>query len=519
MSTLRITRPDRPGRARPDRPSRTRPIRREREALREILRLVAERAEAEAEVERARASDDDAADRDYREKRRALDDRFEGRRGRRARPTRTRRRAITDAAIAGEAAAKDEFARASRKIAAEFDAAREQARGDHAKARARADRRVRRRREAGRRPSTPPPASRSTTRPGSSSRGEARLAALFDDYRHFGLPEAPDRPRPAGPYKADDPLDKVFDRLQKLEPNLAMLEGLVIPKSMKGRRLPLALRRPVRWSWSCPLILARWARRSGCRGARRSRPSAGSSSRSSSTRSRGRQVSKFYYPLVQALVDAEALVGEARAAADERLKAERPAWPRPATRRSPKAKQKQAKAIADAEADRDERLRLINEVYARQDGRDPDQARPRDARGGRRPRQAHGRAARPARGRPSGSSTRSTGPSRRRSAPTTRPPGRRWPTRWHEGMARARADARRGRPRGRRLRPALGRPVLGRPARPRPRSRPSLRIGETRVDLDRAPRRRPGRPPADGGDRRPLRLPRPASPSPTGPTS
>ncbi len=105
----------------------------ERQALHEITRLVAERAFAESEVERTRASHDEAADRDYRERRQALEDRFEGMKAAELHEDATRRRGITDASIAGEAAAKDEFARASRKIASEFDAAREQARGDHAK--------------------------------------------------------------------------------------------------------------------------------------------------------------------------------------------------------------------------------------------------------------------------------------------------------------------------------------------------------------------------------------------------
>ena len=110
----------------------------EREVLRDVTRLVAERAALEAEIARTRTAHDTATDRDYQEKRKALDDRFLGMNAAELHEDATRRRGIIDGSIAAEASAKDEFARASRKIASEFDAAREQARSDHAKSRAKA---------------------------------------------------------------------------------------------------------------------------------------------------------------------------------------------------------------------------------------------------------------------------------------------------------------------------------------------------------------------------------------------
>ena len=115
-------------------------IDRERDTLREVARLVAERAAAEAEVERvdSTANADEPTAITRTSGRRSID-RAEGLTST-ADPheDEAKRRGITDASIASDAAAKDEFARASRKIASEFDAVREQARGDHAKAKAKA---------------------------------------------------------------------------------------------------------------------------------------------------------------------------------------------------------------------------------------------------------------------------------------------------------------------------------------------------------------------------------------------
>jgi S-DNA-T family DNA segregation ATPase FtsK/SpoIIIE len=364
VSTLRIPHSvaETPSAA-PDTPSEPRAILLEREALREVVRLVAERAFSEAEVERTRATHDEATDRDYREKRKALEDRFEGNKAAELHEDSTRRRGITDASIASETAAKDEFAKASRKIASEFDASREQARGDHAKARARAiadfDSGEK---HAGTAYSTARKPIDDATKLIESRK--ARMLELFQDYRHFGLPEPPTLPTHIrGSHKTEEPLEKVFDRLQKLEPNLALLEGLVIPKSMKGKRylwifviLALLLTVPL-------LVLLGPA--VGAPVAIGLTAVGGYLLRIQLYKLSAKQVGKFFYPISQTLIDCEALAREARASADEHYKTEKARVASVRDEALAKAKAKQTKAIADSEANRDERLRVINEVYAK----------------------------------------------------------------------------------------------------------------------------------------------------------
>jgi DNA segregation ATPase FtsK/SpoIIIE, S-DNA-T family len=344
-------------------PSDPRAIQLERETLREVTRLVAERAFAESEVERTRASHDEGADRDYRERRKALEDRFEGIKAAELHEDATRRRDVTDASIASETAAKDEFAKASRKLASEFDASREQARGDHAKARARATADF----ESGEKHAASAYATARKPIDDATKLIESRktrLLEMYEDYKHFGLPEAPTLPtHTRGSHKTEDPLEKVFDRLQKLEPNLALLEGLVIPKSMKGKRylwifffLTLLI--------TFPLIFML--------GPQVGLPVAiglitvgGYLLKIQLYKLSAKQVGKFYYPLSQTLIDSEALVKEARTTADEQYKAEKTRVAATRDEAHAKAKAKQAKAIADGEATRDERLRIINEVYAK----------------------------------------------------------------------------------------------------------------------------------------------------------
>ena len=88
---------------------------RERSALREILRLVAERADAETKVEADRKSYGTAADAEYQKTRRALIDKLVKLEAEANGADEKRRRAIVDAATSGERNAKGEFAAASRK--------------------------------------------------------------------------------------------------------------------------------------------------------------------------------------------------------------------------------------------------------------------------------------------------------------------------------------------------------------------------------------------------------------------
>ena len=227
-------RPDRAAPAPRRAPSRTRPDRgRQRGILREILRLAAERSEAEAEIERTRRlrrRGGRPANTSEKKRARWIERILSRRRRPPARPTRSRRRAIADAAIAGDAAAKAEFARSSRKIAAEFDVtAKPGPRRGHRGQDPR-DGRVRGRRAKKAWPShrRSPQAGRRHVEDHRIIR-KLRLADALRAYRHFGPPEAPTTPSP-GAYRPDDSIDKVFDRIQKLESNLVMLEGLVDPQ-------------------------------------------------------------------------------------------------------------------------------------------------------------------------------------------------------------------------------------------------------------------------------------------------
>ncbi len=218
------------------------------------------------------------------------------------------------------------------------------------------------------------------------------------------------------------------------------------------------------------------------------------------------QVGKFYYPISQSLVNLEAMVVEARAAADEALKQERLRVAGVRDEAMSKAKQKQSKTIADGEANRDERLRQINEVFARKKV----ETQTRLAREMREAVDAHDKrmAELPVQHEASVRKLEEKYQALKEKIRAHHETG--WnslATRWHEGMAGVQAAARRGPSRGRRLRPALGRPLVGRPplSQRRPADAPDRRDpGRPR----NPPRRRPGRPSAEGRDRRP------ASPSP-----
>jgi len=335
-------------------------IRTEREAVRALLRLVAERAEAEAEAERTRSEHDESADHDYREKRRTLDERYASLTEAARKEDEARRRSITDASIKGEADAKVEFARASRKIAAEFDAAREQAKTAQSRARSKAtadaeaaDRAANAEAVAARKPID-------EARKG-IDRLRARLAALHADYKHFGLPDPPSDPS-RGAYRPDDPVERIFDRLHKLEPDLAYLEKLAIPKAMKGRQnlwvyatLAVLVGAPLVWLQGLAVGLPLALVVAGV---------GGFVARGQLYKLSAAQVGRWYYPLSQAVVDAEALASDRHKEVEARLQGEREKAVQAREDAFLRAKLDQGKAVADAEAARDERLRLINEVYA-----------------------------------------------------------------------------------------------------------------------------------------------------------
>ncbi len=335
-------------------------IARERAVLADLRRLVADRAADETRVETSRANDDASADRNFERARKENAETFEAAKSSSRDENERIRKTIADEATAGEAAAKAEFSKASRKIATEFDALRERARTDYARAKSAASTAFDSGEKAAaakfveeRRPIDD--ASRLT------ATMYERLALIFADYQKFGLVEAP-KTATRETYKFDDPAGTIVERLARGEPALKLVEGLFIPRALKGKRSI--------WIFVVVfLILAYpfWAIVGGPIGLVVALALAGVAGfllRRSLFQLAGKQVGTLYYPTYQTLVDADALAAHSLAAAQTRLKEERA---RVAQRRDDdlqKAKQKQAKTVADGEEQRDDRLRKINQVYA-----------------------------------------------------------------------------------------------------------------------------------------------------------
>src|SRR5262249_34678822 len=64
---------------------------------------------------------------------------------------------------------------------------------------------------------------------------QARLDAVHQDYKKFGLAEPPTTPTRER-FEPDDPSGELLDRLARAEPDLALLEALYLPRMLKGRR-------------------------------------------------------------------------------------------------------------------------------------------------------------------------------------------------------------------------------------------------------------------------------------------
>ncbi|MHC5544604.1 hypothetical protein ACYOEI_40755, partial [Singulisphaera rosea] len=121
----------------PDTPAHDEPtiLARQREALRSLLRLVSDRAESETKLERSRTTNDNLADQEYEKTRQAHTERRQSLDNDARISDEQGRRAIIDAAIAGEAEAKAKFGQASRRIASDFDFVKERAKSDAQRAR------------------------------------------------------------------------------------------------------------------------------------------------------------------------------------------------------------------------------------------------------------------------------------------------------------------------------------------------------------------------------------------------
>ena len=336
-------------------------IRRERDTLRELLRLVAERAAAESRVEAARAAADLAADGEYHKTRESLFDHDKALRAKDQLADEQRRRLAIDEALEGEGEAKSDFARNSRKIAAEFDSVRERARGDLNRGKTDATAGY----EAGERDAARKLAEErkpidDAARLTQSFR--ARLDALAVDYRKFGLADPPTAPTRETYDKLADPVDALFDRLTKIEKPLKLLEGLIIPKALKGYRFL--------WLFVIVFLLFVYPAVQVLDGA------SGTATAAAVALALGfalktwlyalskAQVSRLFVPLSQSVVDADALAAYGRTQADVRLKDRRAKVAERREAELQQVKQKHSQTMTTGERLRDERLRGINEVYA-----------------------------------------------------------------------------------------------------------------------------------------------------------
>jgi hypothetical protein len=336
-------------------------VEQERRVLHDILRLVAERSAAEQETADTRKTSDHSADQKYHKARTDFAEKVAGLEVSYRNADQERRRLIVDAAMGGEAKAKDTFAKASRRIASEFDVCRDNAKVELHRERSAAASKF----EAGEREAASQ--FKEAKRPiddASQIIGamHERLAAVFFEYQKFGLKEPPSTPT-RETYKFDDPTGQLFVRLAKLDKPLKLLEELFIPRAMKGKRflwlfvvLILALVIPLyifgEWigagaglvvAIALGFVLKQWLYKVS-----------------------KEQVGKLYYPLYQSLIDGEALAAHSLGLADERLKTERARVMQQRDDELEQAKQKHARTIAAGEDRRDKQLRTINETYGQQ---------------------------------------------------------------------------------------------------------------------------------------------------------
>ena len=336
-------------------------LQRERVLLQTVLRLVAERAEAEAKVEATRATGDDRADAEYRKARAALVEKFDGLDRDARAADEQRRRSVVEGARAGEAQAKSEFAAASRKIATDFDALREQARAQSQRAKSEATALF----DSGQRKAAKENAEASkliddTARIGDGFR--QRLAAVAAGYRKMGLVTDPPKPTRENYAKHDDPVDVLFARLSQMGPSVKLLEELLIPRSMKGARESWVFIVAILGLVVLSALAGGGA--AGMIGAVVAGAALGIVLRMQLIKLSKAQLSRLYTPLTQTLADADGLTAHCRGLDQARFKTALEAITARRDEDLRQAKEAHAKAISAGEAARDERLRKINELYA-----------------------------------------------------------------------------------------------------------------------------------------------------------
>ena len=258
-----------------------------------------------------------------------------------------------------------------------FDAARDSVKSDYAtgKAEAAATHDSSQKKAARQ---TPRRASRSKTAPAWLTRSGIDWPFLAAEYKKFKLDPDPPAAVSESYEKFSDPGDELFTRLARMDQPLRLLEGLIIPKSMKGGRE----------AWVFILLMSLFAGlgmliEGGVTGLGVGAVLGGVLAfllRTWLVKLCKVQLERLYTPLTQSLADADALTAYCRVKVAAEFKEERK---KIAARRDEdlkRAEDNYRKAFAAAESRRDEKLRKINEVYAEQDGRGPDHPRARHAR-------------------------------------------------------------------------------------------------------------------------------------------
>ena len=295
-------------------------IRRERSALGEILRLVAERADAEAKVEAERASSGTTADTEYTKARKALVEKFQRLETEAHADDEKRRRSIIDAALKGEATSKSEFAAGSRKIATLFDSHRDTTKVEYNRAKNEAVGAF----DSGQKKAAREHAEKSKPIDDSAAMADAfreRLAFLAAENKKFKLSTEIPGPTRESYDKFADPGDELFTRLARMETPLKLLEGLIIPKSMKGGReawVFIALILPL-----VGIAIAYEGGEIGIGAAAVAGLTLAVLLRTWLVKLSKSQLERYYTPLVQTLSDADGLTAHCRGLVDARLKEER----------------------------------------------------------------------------------------------------------------------------------------------------------------------------------------------------
>src|SRR5271157_1665435 len=334
---------------------------RQRAALRELLRLVADRAAAEDEVNQSRVVNDAKVDTEYAKSRQGLVEKYQSLDREARSDDEQRRRTIIDDAMAGESKDKADFAASSRRIASEFDTLREKAKNEYNRARNDAASQL----EAGNRKAATEHTQ--ALQPLSdavkvSDCFRDRLATLAAEYGKFKL--APDLPAPSRESysKFTEPVDELFDRLGRMEPAIKILEGLIVPKTMKGAREAWVFIVPLLICVGIAIVMELHA--AGIALLAVTGLAVGGLLRTWLVQLSKTQLQRLYNPLVQSLADADGLTAYCRAQAEARYAEERKRLAARHEEDVKLAKENHVRAIDNGETKRDERIRQINEIYA-----------------------------------------------------------------------------------------------------------------------------------------------------------